>query len=67
MKQIQNKFKKLIVFSVFLLLLINFPILTCINKNIEVMHMPLLYLYIFVVWVICIVGFYVMINRNESV
>ena len=56
----QSKLKqqKLTLFSVLLLLLFTYPFISIVNKTTLVGGIPLLFLYILVVWIIAIVVLY---------
>ena len=47
-------------------LLISFPILTIFNVNVMVGPIPLLYVYIFLVWLGIIIAIYAVIGRTQS-
>lgn len=54
----QDKNPKLILFSILLLLLLSYPLITVANKAALVWGLPALYLYIFMVWIIAIAVIY---------
>lgn len=45
-----QKRQKLILLSIFLLVLVSYPLITIVNKPLLIAGIPLLYLYIFFVW-----------------
>jgi hypothetical protein len=49
------KQQKAIAITIFLICLLNFPILSLFNKAIFVLGIPLVYIYIFSVWIIGII------------
>ncbi|CAH0995524.1 hypothetical protein EMA8858_01647 [Emticicia aquatica] len=49
------KQQKAIAITIFLICLLNFPILSLFNKAIFVLGIPLVYVYIFSVWIIGII------------
>jgi hypothetical protein len=54
----QDKNQKLILFSIMLLLLLSYPMITVANKVALAYGFPVLYLYIFIVWITAIVVTY---------
>jgi Na+/H+ antiporter NhaC len=64
----QNNFKrqKLILFSILLLLLFTYPLVSIANKEIFVAGIPLLFVYIFIVWIIAIIILYRLADHNSK-
>jgi len=64
----QNNFKrqKLILFSILLLLLFTYPLVSLANKAITIAGIPLLFVYVFVVWIIAIVILYRLADHNHK-
>lgn len=52
------KTQKLIFFSIFLLILFTYPLISIANRSVFFAGMPLLFLYIFFVWITAIVILY---------
>jgi hypothetical protein len=46
-------------------IVISYPILTIFNVNVLVWNIPLLYLYIFLVWIAIILAVYLVIGRKQ--
>ena len=55
--------QKLIVLAVILLCLLNIPIILIFNSAISVIGIPVIYLYIFFVWVFSIVSSYIILKK----
>jgi len=55
MPETVQKNRRLIALSLLGGMLLNYPILSLFNLNITVMGIPLLYLYIFIVWFLLII------------
>ena len=53
----QNNFKrqKLILFSILLMALFTYPLISLANGNLLLAGIPALYLYVFVVWIMAII------------
>jgi tryptophan-rich sensory protein len=64
----QSKLKqqKLTLFSVLLLLLFTYPFISIANKSALVAGIPILFLYILVVWIIAIVVLYRIAERKQK-
>jgi TRAP-type C4-dicarboxylate transport system permease small subunit len=64
----QNNFKhqKLILFSILLLLLFSYPLISIANKALLVAGIPLLFVYIFVVWIMAIIILYRLADHNSK-
>ncbi len=52
-QKIRNE--KLILFALLIILLLTYPLIAIVNKPILLMGIPILYLYIFFVWLIIVV------------
>jgi hypothetical protein len=55
--------QKLIVLAIILLCLLNIPIILIFNSAISVIGIPVIYLYIFFVWVFSIVSSYIILKK----
>jgi hypothetical protein len=64
----QNNFKrpKLILFSILLMVLFSFPFISLANRAILIAGIPVLYLYIFIVWIIAIIVLYRLADHNSK-
>jgi hypothetical protein len=51
----EHKTQKLILFSILLLILLSYPFISIINKTVLVGGFPVLFLYIFLVWIFAII------------
>jgi hypothetical protein len=60
----QDKNQKLILFSILLLLLLSYPMVTVANKVALAYGFPVLYLYIFIVWITAIGITFSITNRQ---
>ncbi|WP_044170787.1 hypothetical protein [Flectobacillus major] len=63
------KEQKLIVVSCLFLLLFNFPIISIFNLETQVAGIPLLFFYVFSLWIILIVVIYINVrevNKNQD-
>lgn len=58
------KGRRLLFISVLFLVLLNFPVLSIFNKGGMVAGVPVLYLYITLVWFACIVGIGLFVEKN---
>ncbi|MDD3722429.1 MAG: hypothetical protein PHW92_08070 [Lutibacter sp.] len=55
--------QKLIVLSILLLCLFNIPIILIFNSSTTFMGFPLLYFYIFFIWIVSIIVSYVILRK----
>jgi hypothetical protein len=55
--------QKLIVLSIVLLCLLNIPIILIFNSNVAVVGLPLIYVYIFLVWILSIIVSYIILKK----
>nr|WP_291850265.1 hypothetical protein [Lutibacter sp.] len=55
--------QKLIVLAFSLLCLLNIPIILIFNSNTVVIGLPLIYLYIFFVWIVSIIVSYIILKK----
>jgi hypothetical protein len=62
----RNSKQKLIALAVAAAVLMNIPILETVNKPILLLGFPLLYFYLFLVWLIIIVVLFWLSRRNPS-
>lgn len=62
----RNSKQKLIALAIAAVVFLNIPILETVNKPILLLGFPLLYFYIFGVWIILIVILYRLSRRNPS-
>jgi hypothetical protein len=58
--------QKLVILSIGLVLFLNIPIVYIFNKNVAIMGVPLLYAYIFFVWLVSVVITYTVITRHDA-
>ncbi len=58
--------QKLIILSLFEVLLLNIPLVFIFNSNAGIGGFPLLYFYIFVVWSAVIAITYTVLNRRDA-
>ncbi|MFD2245949.1 hypothetical protein [Pontibacter ruber] len=59
------KGRRLFFISVLFMVLLNFPALSIFNKGSMVAGVPVLYLYLTVVWLVCIAAIGYFISRQE--
>ena len=59
------KRQKLILLSILLLLLLSYPFITVANKMQLVGGFPVLYLYIFGVWIAAIIAMYLVTDKTQ--
>ena len=64
----QSKLKqqKLIIFSVLLLVLFTYPVVSIANRSALAAGIPVLFLYIFIVWIIAIIVLYRIAERKQK-
>jgi len=64
----QNKLtkQKLSLFSILLLLLFTYPVISIVNKAVFVTGIPVLFLYVFIVWIIAIIILYCLADRKPK-
>jgi hypothetical protein len=64
----QSKLKqqKLTLFSVLLLALFTYPLVSIVNKAALISGIPVLFLYIFIVWIIAIIILYLIAERKQK-
>jgi hypothetical protein len=62
----RNSKQKLIALAIAAVVFLNIPILETVNKPLLLFGFPLLYFYIFSVWIILIVILYRLSRRNPS-
>jgi hypothetical protein len=63
----QNKNAHFILLSILLFILFTFPFITIFDKKKLVAGIPVLYLYVFVLWMIAIIVFYKMVlNKTQK-
>jgi predicted acyltransferase len=58
--------QRLILLGILLLVLLSYPIITAVSKPILIMGMPLLFLYIFSVWVTVVVVLYRSAHKKHT-
>lgn len=58
--------QKLVILSIVLLLLLNLPIVFIFNTSESILGIPVLYAYIFLVWMLSVVFTYLIINRYDA-
>ena len=61
----ENKNAKYILTSLLLLLLFNYPLLSTANKPLYVGEVPVLYVYIGIVWIVGIVVLYLNVSERR--
>ncbi|PKV66500.1 hypothetical protein [Pontibacter ramchanderi] len=59
------KGRRLFFISALFMVLLNFPVLSIFNSGATVSGVPVLYLYLTVVWLVCIVAIAFFINRQD--
>lgn len=64
----QSKLKqqKLTLFSVLLLVLFTYPVVSLANRSALIAGIPVLFLYIFIVWIIAIIILYRIAERKQK-
>jgi len=64
----QSKLKrqKLILISILLFIAFTYPIISIVNKSQLVAGIPLLFLYILIVWIIAIITLYRLADRTQK-
>jgi len=55
--------QKLIILSVILLFLFNIPLILLFNKGVAFMGLPILYIYIFFIWIASIIVSYLILKK----
>lgn len=65
MKQDRIKIPILTFVSILFIVLLNFPILSTVNKPLFFMGFPILYFYIFSIWIIFILSVIWIINKKD--
>jgi uncharacterized sodium:solute symporter family permease YidK len=65
----QNNFKrqKLILFSILLMLLFTYPIISLANRAATISGIPVLFLYILIVWIIAILILYRIADSKSKI
>lgn len=61
----QSKNIKFVLVAILMLLLFNYPLLSTANKPIRIAGLPLLYIYIGIVWLLAITILYFTANNNR--
>ncbi|MDO6389667.1 hypothetical protein Q4E40_05985 [Pontibacter sp. BT731] len=61
-----SKGRRLFFISALFMVLLNFPLLSIFNSGATVGGVPVLYLYLMVVWGLCIAAIAFFINRQDS-
>ncbi len=66
--QMENKSsnQKLIFLSILLLALLSYPLISLANKAQLLFGIPMLYLYIFIVWIIVIIILYRIVEKKQT-
>lgn len=62
--QYNRKGQKLIFISVLFAMLFSFPFLAMANLNMQWLHLPVLYIYLFIVWAIYIFLVWIISDRK---
>jgi glucan phosphoethanolaminetransferase (alkaline phosphatase superfamily) len=62
----RNSKQKLIALAIAAAVLLNIPILETVNKPLLLFGFPLLYFYVFLVWLVLIIILYRLSRRNPS-
>ncbi len=65
MKEIIKE-QKLIAFCIIFAILLNFPILSLFNKFVTISHIPILCIYIFVVWIVIIASIAITVSAKQK-
>ena len=58
--------QKLVILSIGLVIFLNIPIIYIFNKNTAILGVPLLYAYIFLIWLLSIIITYTVIKRHDA-
>jgi len=58
--------QKLVIVSIGLVLFLNIPIVYIFNKNVAIMGVPLLYAYVFFIWLLSVIITYTVITRYDA-
>lgn len=58
--------QKLVILSIVLFIMFNAPVLLLFNKNTEIMGLPLIYVYIFCVWLLSSITSYFIIKKFDE-
>lgn len=61
----RSKGRRLFFISALFMVLLNFPLLSIFNSGATVGGVPVLYLYLMVVWLVCIAAIAFFINRQD--
>ncbi|PVY41886.1 hypothetical protein [Pontibacter virosus] len=61
----RSKGRRLFFISALFMVLLNFPVLSIFNSGATVSGVPVLYLYMMVVWLVCIAAIAFFINRQN--
>lgn len=64
--QSKTKRQKLILTGILLMLLFTYPVITVASKKVTVWGVPLLYLYVLLVWVIGIIVLYTIAGTKQK-
>jgi threonine/homoserine/homoserine lactone efflux protein len=63
--QLERKGQKLIFASIVFALAVSYPFVTIANKKKQWTHIPLLYLYLFIVWFVFIIWIAIIADRKS--
>jgi hypothetical protein len=58
--------QKLFLFSILLMVLFTYPVISIVNKTMFIAGFPVLFLYVFVVWIIAIIVLYRLADRKQK-
>ena len=60
------KEQRLIAFCILFAILYNFPIISLFNKFSKISNIPVLYIYLFVVWFVIIAVIFAIVSNNKG-
>jgi hypothetical protein len=61
-----HKIQRLLAICVLFFCILNFPVLTIVNKEVLVKGVPVLYLYFFIIWILMIASIMKIIDSKEE-
>lgn len=63
--KLRNKKRKLVLLSLFSLLLYSYPLLSLTDKPKMIANIPVLYLYLFITWILIIIVTYILTEKKS--
>jgi hypothetical protein len=66
MTQVRKKIQRLLVLFIFGVLALNYPLLTLFSKKAMVFGIPLLYFYLFAIWLLFILFIGLVVERKKT-